>query len=119
MGGDKVRHPGAVLIASRIWAHSWPAVLPTANASADPGQLTASSCWPELIPSGAVEVTIAEGRNREIRRLCAALGLEIERLVRVRFGPVNLGDLPSGATRPLTAGERKAIEELTDDRRQG
>jgi 23S rRNA pseudouridine2605 synthase len=59
------------------------------------------------------EVTIAEGRNREVRRLCAALGLDIERLVRVRFGPVTLGDLPSGATRPLTARERKAIEELT------
>jgi 23S rRNA pseudouridine2605 synthase len=59
------------------------------------------------------EVTIAEGRNREVRRLCAALGLDIERLVRVRFGPVTLGDLPSGATRPLTTRERRAIEELT------
>jgi 23S rRNA pseudouridine2605 synthase len=58
------------------------------------------------------EITIAEGRNREVRRLCAALGLDIERLVRVRFGPVTLGDLPSGATRPLTARERKAIEGL-------
>jgi 23S rRNA pseudouridine2605 synthase len=59
------------------------------------------------------EVTIAEGRNREVRRLCAALGLEIERLVRTRFGPVALGDLPSGATRPLNARERRTIEELT------
>jgi 23S rRNA pseudouridine2605 synthase len=68
-------------------------------------------------PNGRAEfeVTIAEGRNREVRRLCAALGLEIERLVRVRFGPVALGDLPSGATRPLTARERKSIEELTGE----
>ncbi len=66
-------------------------------------------------PNGRAEfeVTIAEGRNREVRRLCAALGLDIERLVRVRFGPVTLGDLPSGATRPLTTRERKSIEELT------
>lgn len=59
------------------------------------------------------EVTIAEGRNREVRRLCAALGLDIERLVRVRFGPVTLGDLPSGATRPLDLRERRGIEEIT------
>jgi 23S rRNA pseudouridine2605 synthase len=59
------------------------------------------------------EVTIAEGRNREIRRLCAALGLEIERLVRISFGPVTLDDLPSGATRPLSARERRDIDQLT------
>ena len=33
------------------------------------------------------EVTITEGRKREVRRLCAALGLDVERLVRTRFGP--------------------------------
>jgi 23S rRNA pseudouridine2605 synthase len=59
------------------------------------------------------EITIAEGRNREVRRVCAALGLEIERLVRVRFGPVSLGDLASGATRPLTVRERRGIDEIT------
>jgi 23S rRNA pseudouridine2605 synthase len=59
------------------------------------------------------ELTIAEGRNREVRRVCAALGLDIERLVRVRFGPVALGDLPSGATRPLTVRERQEIEAMT------
>jgi 23S rRNA pseudouridine2605 synthase len=55
------------------------------------------------------EVTIAEGRKREVRRLCAALGLGVERLVRVRFGPVELGDLPSGHTRKLTIRERNAV----------
>jgi 23S rRNA pseudouridine2605 synthase len=59
------------------------------------------------------EVTIAEGRNREVRRLCSALGLDIERLVRVRFGPVTLGNLRPGATRPLTSRERREIEQLT------
>src|SRR3954463_6258122 len=42
-----------------------------------------------------LELTIAEGKNREVRRLCEALGLEVERLVRVRFGPAVLGPLPS------------------------
>lgn len=59
-----------------------------------------------------LELTIAEGKNREVRRLCEALGLEVERLVRVRFGPVVLGSLPSGATRPLSSRERHELELL-------
>jgi 23S rRNA pseudouridine2605 synthase len=57
-------------------------------------------------------VLIAEGRNREVRRLCLALGLEVDRLVRTRFGPVRLGALPPGETRPLTRGERLVIDGL-------
>lgn len=55
------------------------------------------------------EVTITEGRKREVRRLCSALGLGVERLVRTRFGPVQLGDLPSGETRKLTPKERSGL----------
>jgi 23S rRNA pseudouridine2605 synthase len=58
------------------------------------------------------EVTIAEGRKREVRRLCTALGLQVERLVRTRFGPVTLGTLASGQTRPLTNRERSEIERI-------
>lgn len=58
------------------------------------------------------EVTIAEGRKREIRRLCTALGLRVERLIRTRFGPVQLGTLKAGDSRPLTAAERAAIEDM-------
>ena len=60
----------------------------------------------------AFEITIAEGRNHEVRRICEALGLEVERLVRTRFGPVRLGDLPSGEVRALTATERDMFEAL-------
>lgn len=60
-----------------------------------------------------LELTIAEGRTREVRRLCEALGLEVQRLVRTRFGPVKLGTLESGKTRPLTAREREIIAALT------
>jgi len=55
------------------------------------------------------EVTITEGRKREVRRLCSALGLGVERLVRVQFGPVQLGDLKVGDTRKLTARERSHL----------
>lgn len=60
-----------------------------------------------------LEITIAEGRNREIRRFCDALSLTVERLVRTRFGPVSLGSLPSGESRPLTGRERDIILAIT------
>jgi 23S rRNA pseudouridine2605 synthase len=54
-------------------------------------------------------ITITEGRKREIRRLCSAVGLGVERLVRVKFGPIELGDLPSGQTRKLTPREKSQL----------
>jgi 23S rRNA pseudouridine2605 synthase len=58
------------------------------------------------------EVTITEGRKREVRRLCKALGLTVERLIRVRYGPVELGSLKAGESRPLTKQEHAAIQNL-------
>jgi 23S rRNA pseudouridine2605 synthase len=61
----------------------------------------------------AFEVTITEGRNREVRRLCDAIGLTVERLVRTQFGPVRLGRLPVGESRGLTQKELTLITALT------
>ena len=64
--------------------------------------------------STVLEMVLDEGRNREIRRLLARLGHKVQKLVRVAVGPVRLGDLPTGAYRPLTKAEvaelRKVIE---------
>lgn len=59
------------------------------------------------------EVGLREGRTREVRRLCEALSLEVDRLVRIRFGPVTLGALAPGETRSLTGAERRTIATLT------
>ena len=50
-------------------------------------------------------ITIHEGRNRQVRKMIAAIGHQVVRLKRVRFGPVQLGDLPSGMWRKLTDDE--------------
>lgn len=55
-------------------------------------------------------ITIAEGRKREVRRLCQAVGLTVERLIRVRYGPIELGDLKTGQSRRLTAAEIRRLE---------
>jgi 23S rRNA pseudouridine2605 synthase len=58
------------------------------------------------------QVTLAEGRNREVRRLCEALGLTVDRLVRTKFGPIELGELEAGRGRPLTSRERMALDRM-------
>ncbi|WP_165967397.1 pseudouridine synthase [Luteimonas aestuarii] len=56
-----------------------------------------------------LELSLDEGRNRQIRRLLAALDINVLRLVRVSIGSVGLGDLPKGQWRPLTAAEIQAL----------
>jgi 23S rRNA pseudouridine2605 synthase len=53
--------------------------------------------------------TLQQGWKRQIRRMFAAVGVPVERLVRVRIGPVRLEKLPSGAVRPLLAQEVRAL----------
>jgi 23S rRNA pseudouridine2605 synthase len=57
----------------------------------------AKTCWLECI--------LTEGRNRQLRRMLAAVGLEVLRLVRTRIGPLELGNLPKGAWRRLSPEE--------------
>ena len=52
---------------------------------------------------------LREGRNRQIRRMCELVGLEVVDLLRIRIGPLSLGDLPEGRWRHLTPDERAAL----------
>ncbi|HEX9106326.1 MAG TPA: pseudouridine synthase [Longimicrobiales bacterium] len=56
-----------------------------------------------------LRLTLLEGRNREVRRLFRALGQRVERLVRVSYGPVRLGNLAAGSWRRLTANEMLSL----------
>lgn len=56
-----------------------------------------------------MRITIHEGRNRQIRRMCEAVGLEVARLRRTSIGPLKLGMLKPGAWRELTAEEVRAM----------
>ena len=55
-------------------------------------------------------VTIHEGRNRQVRRMCAAAGMTVTRLVRIREGDLSLGDLPKGKWRYLTDDEVRKLK---------
>jgi 23S rRNA pseudouridine2605 synthase len=60
------------------------------------------NCW--------LEIVLDEGKNRHIRRMLEALGIEVLRLVRVAIGPVQLGELPKGARRSLTPQEKQGLD---------
>ncbi len=59
--------------------------------------------------SSVLELELMEGKNREIRRLCAGLNLTVLRLQRTRIGPIRLGELPEGKWRTLSDAEIKTL----------
>jgi 23S rRNA pseudouridine2605 synthase len=62
-----------------------------------------------LVPPQTIKLTIHEGRNRQVRRMCAAVGHPVVRLVRTRVGPIAERRLKPGEWRPLTQAEVRAL----------
>jgi 23S rRNA pseudouridine2605 synthase len=60
-----------------------------------------------------LRVVLRQGINRQIRRMCEAVGNRVKRLVRIRIGPVRLGDLPRGHWRALTKRELESLDGQT------
>jgi len=76
----------------------------------EPLAVTTARCLRAGSRNAWLEIILAEGRNRQIRRMLAALDVSVLRLVRVAIGPLVLGDLPKGQWRMLTTPE---VESLT------
>ena len=66
------------------------------------------NCW--------LEIVLDEGKNRQIRRMMTALGVETMRLVRVAIGPLQLGNLAKGDFRPLTTDEKRMLDLASSER---
>jgi 23S rRNA pseudouridine2605 synthase len=64
------------------------------------------------LSDGQIELTIHEGRNRQVRRMCAAIGHPVLELVRTRFGPLTLGALQAGEHRRLSLAEVERLRAL-------
>ena len=63
----------------------------------------------QRIASNVVKITISEGKNRQVRRMCDAVGLKVIKLQRVQIGNLELGTLPTGKYRHLTKQEVRSI----------
>ena len=68
------------------------------------------------VPTAWLRLTLREGRNRQVRRMTAAVGHPTLRLVRIAIGPIELRDLAPGQYRELTAEERVALDQLLIER---
>jgi 23S rRNA pseudouridine2605 synthase len=69
------------------------------------------------VSGDTIEITIHEGRKRQVKRMCEAVGHSVKLLERIRFGPLELGDLPRGRWRRLTDAEVEALTAASEARR--
>lgn len=79
---------------------------PTAPADVRIVDSTGNNAW--------LRITISEGRNRQVRRMCEAVGHPVVKLRRVRYGPIHLGDLQPGKYRHMTPAEIEGLNKYID-----
>ena len=72
----------------------------------------------KTVPTAFIEMTLIEGRNRQVRRMTAAVGHPTLRLIRTHIGPIDLGGLDSGAWADLTPQEVNALQHSIHKRRE-
>jgi 23S rRNA pseudouridine2605 synthase len=68
-------------------------------------------------PTTKLTITIHEGRNRQVRKMCSAVGLPVHDLRRIRMGPIGLGRLRPGQWRDLTPAEVRQLKAAIGGRR--
>jgi 23S rRNA pseudouridine2605 synthase len=68
------------------------------------------------VSADTIEITIHEGRKRQVKRMCEAVGHPVKRLERIRFGPLELADLPRGRWRQLSDREVDALMAASEPR---
>ncbi|HJP16829.1 MAG TPA: pseudouridine synthase [Acidimicrobiales bacterium] len=68
-----------------------------------------------LIEEGTIRLTIHEGRNRQVRRMCSTVGHQVKRLIRTRIGPLSDRSLSPGEWRELTMTEIRSLERAVAD----
>jgi 23S rRNA pseudouridine2605 synthase len=104
---DKIYHVQVNVVADEMLAES---IVKGARVDAD--LLRAKSA--RILRGGErnswLEIVLDEGKNRQIRRLLTARGIEVLRLVRVAIGPLVLGELAKGSVRRLSSAEKKELD---------
>jgi 23S rRNA pseudouridine2457 synthase len=86
-----------------------PAVVELLNESPDLPDRPVPVRFRKNVPTAWIKLTIREGRNRQVRRMTAAVGFPTLRLVRVAVGPIELGSLSPGEWRDLSDDERRSL----------
>ncbi|MBO5657746.1 MAG: 23S rRNA pseudouridine synthase F, partial [Agathobacter sp.] len=80
---------------------------------------TTRKCKVEKIGNRKVRIVLTQGLNRQIRRMCEYFGYRVEKLERVRIMNIKLGDLKSGAYRPVTPEEYQTLLKMISDSSNG